>query len=444
MSEHMPGKRGGGPGRPVAFGADDLSWLVGLMDRNTVTPLEGGEPVALAEAQELFVAGAEQRGFTLRELSAPPASFLDRAGVPAQVLDAVGGNADAFLRAQPSAVLALGRAQAPARRVVFNFHMDTVGPHLPPRLAGGVLHGRGAVDDKGAGVAAVLGTAAAFAEDPSLAEDVEVLVTSVPGEEGGAMGVYGTRWLVESGHTGRLMIFAEPTGGLVLDACSAAMTPRVTVSGLDSTDDHPYDGHNATLALGMAACHLAEVLGPLADRLGAKVCLSGLHTGTAHNRVYGTGELRLNIAYYDLSAARELAAAVERAVPDVAARLGRRYGDNPVARRLAQDWEQVVRLDWLKRDLPPLSNRDEEMESLLAGAGLPRHDGTSDGTAFTCDAIWAAAPDRYVVACGPGRLDLNGAHTAEEHVAVRDLEVYAGQCRDLVRRFGAWARSGRT
>ncbi|MEU1006891.1 M20/M25/M40 family metallo-hydrolase [Streptomyces sp. NPDC005890] len=442
MSEHTPGPSDQGRGPAVAFGAGDLSWLVELMAHNTVTPLEGGEPAAIAAAQERFVTGAVQRGFALRALSAPPVSFLDRAGVPAQVLEAMGDDAEAFLRSQPSAVLALGREQPAARRVVFNFHMDTVGPHLPPRAAGGVLYGRGAVDDKGPGVAAVLGAAAAFAEDPSLAEDIEVLVTSVPGEEGGAMGVYGTRWLVESGHVARLMVFAEPTGGRVLDACSAAMTPRVTVSGLDSTDDHPYDGHNATLALSMAACHLAEVLGPLAERLGAKVCLSGLHSGTAHNRVYGTGELRLNIAYYDLAAAGELAAAVERALPEVAAQLARRYRDNPVARRLQQDWEQIVRLDWLKRDLPPLSNRDAVMESLLAGAGLPRHDGIRDGSAFTCDAIWAAAPDRYVVACGPGRLDLNGAHTPEEHVAVRDLEAYAGQCRDIVRRFGAWARGG--
>ncbi|MFD7626605.1 M20/M25/M40 family metallo-hydrolase [Streptomyces sp. NPDC059851] len=444
MAEHVTALPDGAAPPAVGFAADDLSWLVGLMDRDTVTPLEGGEPAAFAAAQQQFVDGAVRRGFALRELSSPPASFLDRPDVPAQVTGALGGDADAFLRAQPSAVVALGGEQPAARTVVFNFHMDTVGPHLPPRLDGGVLYGRGAVDDKGPGVAAVLGAAAAFAEDPSLARDVQVLVASVPGEEGGAMGVYGTRWLVESGRVGRLMVFAEPTGGRVFDACSAAMTPRITVTGLDSTDDHPYDGHNATLALGTAACHLAEVLGPLAERLGAKVCLSGLHTGNAHNRVYGTGELRLNIAYHDLAAADELAAAVERALPRMADGLARRFGDNPVARRLVEDWERVVHLDWLKRGLPPLSNRDAEMEGLLAGAGLHRHDGIRDGSAFTCDAIWAAGPDRYVVACGPGRLDLNGAHTAQEHVAVRDLEAYAGSCRDIVRRFGAWVRGRRT
>ncbi|MFJ7629779.1 M20/M25/M40 family metallo-hydrolase [Streptomyces sp. NPDC097595] len=441
MPERARQALAGGTGAPVAFAADDVAWLVNLMEQDTVSPLEGGDHEGLARAQRVFIEGATGRGFALRELSAPPASFLDQSGVPAQVLDAVGEHGEAFLQGQPSAVVALGAPQPPERRLVFNFHMDTVGPHLPPRIEDGVLHGRGAVDDKGPGVAALLGAAAAFAEDPSLAEDIEVLVASVPGEEGGAMGVYGTRWLVKAGWVGRLMVFAEPTGARVFDACSAAMTPRVTVRGLDSTDDYPYDGHNATLALSMVACRLAEVLGPMAERLGAKVCLSGLHTGTAHNRVYGSGELRLNIAYYDLAAADELAAAVECVLPQVAAEVARHFGANPVARRLVQDWSQVVHLDWLKRGLPPLDNRDEAMERLMAGAGLPRHDAIGDGSAFTCDAIWAAASGRYVVACGPGRLDLNGAHTAGEHVAMRDLEAYAGRCRDLVWGFGAWARS---
>src|SRR5690606_11210887 len=128
-------------------------------------------------------------------------------------------------------------------------------------------------------------------------ERIEVLLTSVPGEEGGAMGVFGTRWLVAQGFTGRLMLFAEPTGGRVMDACTAAMTPRLRVAGAGSTDDHPGDGRDATVALGYRADHLARTVGPRAAALGAKLCIAGLHTGTSHNRVYGEGELLLNIAY---------------------------------------------------------------------------------------------------------------------------------------------------
>ncbi|MFD8212271.1 M20/M25/M40 family metallo-hydrolase [Streptomyces sp. NPDC059697] len=422
---------------PVSFTDRDLDWLVELMTEDTVSPFEGGDPQGIVRAQSLFVAGAARRGLALRQLSSPPPDFLRRSGVPAQVRTALVEAPEGFLDAQPSVVVGIGESQPPERRLVFNFHMDTVGPHVPPRLDARTLHGRGAVDDKGPGVAALLGVAAAFAHDPALARDIEVQIASVPGEEGGAMGVYGTRWLVESGVVGRLMVFAEPTGGRSLDACSAAMTPQLTVTGVDSTDDHPYDGHNATVALSLLACSLTERLAPLAEKLGAKLCVAGLQTGTSHNRVYGTGQLRLNIAYYDIAAAEELALAVEETVLAAGEELRRRFPGNPVARRLATDWNRVVRLDWLKRGLPPLSNRDSVMEGVLAAVGMPRHDGVADASAFTCDAIWAAGPDRYVVACGPGTLDGNGAHTPDEHVELNDLESYATRCRDLVLRFGA-------
>ncbi|WP_199809473.1 M20/M25/M40 family metallo-hydrolase [Streptomyces sp. NRRL S-920] len=437
----------GGPAEqgldPVSFTGRDLDWLMELMRQDTVSPFEGGDPMGIVRAQSVFVAGAARRGLALRQLSSPPPDFLHQPGVPAQVHAALAEAPERFLDAQPSVVVGMGDPQPPERRLVFNFHMDTVGPHVPPRLDARTLHGRGAVDDKGPGVAALLGVAAAFAHDPSLAGDIEVQIASVPGEEGGAMGVYGTRWLVESGVVGRLMVFAEPTGGRSLDACSAAMTPRWTVTGADSTDDHPYDGHNATVALSLLACFLTERLAPVAEKLGAKLCVAGLRTGTSHNRVYGSGQLLLNIAYYDNAAAQELGLAVEETALAAGEELRRRFPDNPVVRRLAADWNSVVRLDWLKRGLPPLSNRDPVMEGVLAAAGLPRHDGVADGTAFTCDAIWAAGPGRYVVASGPGTLDGNGAHTPDEHVDLKDLERYATRCRDLVLRFGAEVGRGR-
>ncbi len=237
------------------------------------------------------------------------------------------------------------------------------------------------------------------------------------------------------------MLFAEPTGGRVFDACSAAMTPMLSVHGEDSTDDHPARGHNATVALGFLACRLAEELGPLAEKLGAKVCVAGVHSGTEHNRVYGSGELRLNIAYYDEQSATALAAEVQRVADNAGEEFAARFRDNPVTCRLLADWSTTVRLTWLKRGLPALANRDPEMEALLGTAGFPRHDAIADGSAFTCDAIWAPAPGRYVAACGPGDLDANGAHTPDEHVALGELSRYADHCRDLVLAFGAHVRN---
>ncbi|GGM80561.1 hypothetical protein GCM10012275_59010 [Longimycelium tulufanense] len=424
----------------VQLSGKDLAWLSELMSVPSVSPLEGGDPREVVGAQQCFLTGAVERGLRKHRWDSPPATDLELPGVPAQVRAAAAVDPKRFLATQPSVVVGIGRRQPPHRRLVINFHIDTVSPHIPPKTVGRTLYGRGAVDDKGPGVAAVVGVAAAFSSDPLLADDLEVQVASVPGEEGGAMGVYGTRWLVRSGCVGRLMLFAEPTGCRSLDACSAAMTPMLVVQGMDSTDDRPEQGHNATLALGFLATRLMEDLSPLAQHHGAKLCLSGVHTGRFHNRVYGTGELKLNIAYYDQDAASKLAEAVHQVVAGVGKEFVHRFGNHPVARRLATDWADVVRLEWLKRDLPPLSNRDHEMESLLYAVGLPRHDGTADGSAFTCDAIWASGPGRYVIVCGPGQLDSNGAHTPREHVPLDDLDEYATRIRDLVLGFADHVR----
>jgi acetylornithine deacetylase len=277
---------------------------------------------------------------------------------------------------------------------------------------------------------------AAFAAHPWLAGVVEAQVHGVFGEEGGAMGTYGTRWLVERGVAGRLTLFAEPTGGRVLDACTATMTPRVTVRGEGSTDDHPAGGHNATIALGFLADLLARRLGPRVAALGGTLCVAGLCTGTAHNRVYGDGELLLNLGYRDAAGAAALEQALTEQLGAARHEFAAAHAGNPLTARLVADWDRVVRLDWLKRDLPALANRDPAMEALLAATGFPRHDGLADGTAFTCDAVWAAAPGRYVAVCGPGRLDVNGAHTPDEYVAVADLAAYAERIAELVVRFG--------
>ena len=421
--------------------AEDIGFLLDLMRVPTVSPLEGGDPEATARAQELLVAGAVARGFKVLAHAAPPAAALEGPEVPLPVREFFAAD-PALLRSQPSVVLALGEAASERRRLVINFHIDTVGPHLEPRLADGTLWGRGAVDAKGPGVAALAGVAAAFAQAPWLNDTVQARVVSVPGEEGGAIGVFGTRWLVDGGHVGRLMVFAEPTGGLAMDSCTASMTLEVRVDGKDSTDDFPDQGHNATVGLGFVAACLARDLGPLADRGRAKVTIAGLRTGPAHNRVYGRGRLLVNIAYPDAATAAELARGAAAALTRARAAFQDEYAGNPLTARLVRDWEHVVSAVWLKQGLPALANRDPAMEELLRSAGFRRHDPDVDGPSFTCDAIWAGGPGRHVVVCGPGRLDTNGAHTDGEHVAIAKLEMYAAGIRDTVVRFGEHVRAG--
>jgi acetylornithine deacetylase/succinyl-diaminopimelate desuccinylase-like protein len=418
---------------PVTLEADDHDWLHSFLAVPSVTPLEGGDLRGIERAQRIFVDGAISRGFALLMLEAPSAEEIVGTSIPETVRARL--REPGFLETQPTAVVGLGRPQPEARRVVINFHVDTVGPHIPPRWDGEQIRGRGALDDKGPGIAAAIGVAAAFAARPEIAEEVEVLLAAVPGEEGGAMGFYGTRWLLSRGIAGRLMVFAEPTGNFTHDAATATMTARIGVAGEDSTDDDPESGHNATVALALIVDLLARELLPSAERLGAKVCIAGAHTGELHNRVYGSGRVLVNIGYDSAVQARALQACVESVVANAAQEVCRRYNGVRALARLVEDWSSVVELDWIKRDLPVLVNRDPPIEALLGRSGMPRRDALAEGVAFTCDAIWAGAPERYTAVCGPGTLSGGGAHTSDEHIAIADLDRYATSIRDMVLSF---------
>jgi acetylornithine deacetylase/succinyl-diaminopimelate desuccinylase-like protein len=113
-----------------------------------------------------------------------------------------------FLADQPSLLLRLGPERPRAHTVMFNVHLDTVAGHTPPAFDGVRFTGRGAVDAKGPAVALLAGLRAA-ASHPAVGRDVTVLLQAVAGEEGGALGTYGTRPLLEAGHHGRLNGFSS-------------------------------------------------------------------------------------------------------------------------------------------------------------------------------------------------------------------------------------------
>ena len=395
--------------------------LLALMAMDTVTPMETGAGSGLLGANRAYAALAQRVG--LQVVFEGPGS-LDTAQpghVPLSVASRVAAQ-PGFLAAQPHLVLAMG--QGPRERtVMFNFHMDTVSPHLPVRREGGVIFGRGAVDNKGPGVAVLAALHALREQHPAVLANLRVLVQCVAGEEGGAMGVYGTRCLVEAGHVGRLNVFVEPTRGrLYFDSSTCSMTFEVDFDGKGSTDDFPEQGDNASVALGFVAQHMAQRLSEVATRTGLKLTVAGLHTGEQHNRVFGQGRLLLNLAYRTAAIAetgmREVEAAFDAARHDFVAAFA---GREPFAKTAAR-FGATCRGRWLKAGLPVLNNRDPAMERLLAGIGLARQEDPRES--FTCDAIWGAVPGGYAVVLGPGSLADNDAHTAEEHVHLRELEDF--------------------
>ena len=423
----------------VPLSGTELDLLTALLRLPTAGPLEVGTgvPVELWAAQRLYARAAAELGFAVLRHAAPRPEELP-AFTPRAVLDALAAD-PGFLAAQPSLVLRLG-PPAPAATVMFNVHLDTVAGLEPVRVDGGRVYGRGATDAKGPAVALLAGVRAALTSEPAVAERLAVLVQAVAGEEGGALGVFGTRPLVELGFTGDLNVFCEPTGRRLLDRCTAAMTACVRVDGEDAIDDEPAAGHNATVLLGALAGHLAGTLPTVLTDAGGdgQVCVAGLHTGTLHNRVYGSGRLLLNLSYGSAATADRLAGAVDREVRAGLAAFAAEHAGTPLLARTAADAAAVTSVEWLKRGLPalaPAGPARAAVERLATAAGLARW--PADKPAFTCDAIWAGRCGALTVVLGPGDLAANHAHAAGEFAELTELERFAA---DVARLLGLLAR----
>ncbi|WP_198407134.1 M20/M25/M40 family metallo-hydrolase [Nocardia terpenica] len=324
------------------------------------------------------------------------------------------------------------------RTLMFNVHLDTVADLPVPEVNGSRISGRGAIDAKGPAVALLAGLRDALGRWCPAEAGIGVLVQLVAGEEGGAMGVFGTRPLVEAGYVGRLNVFCEPTGGRLLPRSTAAMTARIGLCGDDAIDDHPEAGHNATVLLGYLAHRLARDESRWAD--GARVCIAGVHTGHLHNRVYGHGELLMNIAYRDMATGRRVRDFLEKYCTTVLSDFAAEFSDIPGYARTAADARHLVTVEWLKSGLPTLNSNDPWAEALLDGLAP-----WSTEPGFTCDAIWLGeVPDTYTVVFGPGDLDANRAHAAGEFAELRELQDYAARISALVGRFAASLPDSRT
>ncbi|MBY8868215.1 M20/M25/M40 family metallo-hydrolase [Streptomyces sennicomposti] len=411
-----------------------------LLDARTAGPLETGgdtDGVHLWEAGREYTAAARQLGMSVVLHGAPPDDALRRDDVPAPVREAAVD--PAFLACQPSLVLRLGPADVPRHAtVMFNVHLDTVAGWWPPSFDGIRFSGRGAIDAKGPAVALLAGIRAARAAEPALGTRIGVLVQAVAGEEGGALGTFGTRPLVEAGLTGRLNLFCEPTGHRYLPRATAAMTACVRVRGDDAVDDRPEAGHNATVLLGFLGHHLATTLPGRAP--GARVCVAGLHTGDRHNKVYGSGRLLLNIAYGDRECGRAAEAALHETVRDGLAAFRDGARGHPTLARTAHDADAITSVHWLKRGLPalngPVGNATWAEELLERDCGIAPW--PADEPAFTCDALWMSdVPDAFTAVFGPGGLDANRAHADGEYADLAALDRYADE---LARILVAFAR----
>jgi acetylornithine deacetylase len=401
--------------------------------------MEADRLVNLAHAQQTYAECARRVGFEVVHFAPAPARVLSEPDTPVSVGERAAIFGAGFFDAQPNLVLKLGGGEAD-RTLLLNFHMDTVSEMGPVCLRDGVICGRGVADAKGLGVAALAAVRRALLLRPDLSETISIMIQSVGGEEGGALGAYGSKHLVREGYIGRLNIVCEPTEFAYFDRTTSAMTARIDVHGEGSSDDEPLQGQNATILLAAMTDLMTRELSPKVLGLGAKMCVGGIHTGEMHNRVYGSGKLLLNFAYPSLEVGLAIEQLVETAFAEALDRFHRDYAQYAVATEAAAAARSICSLTWIKRRLPVLSNRDGEMESILKEAGIPRHDSDSKSLPFSCDAMWMSGPRSFTIVYGPGHLGRNKTHAAGEFMNIADLDAYAHKLSNLILAFADQVR----
>jgi len=140
----------------------------------------------------------------------------------------------------------LGKGQ---RVVHFHGHIDVVPANAPglftPRITEDTIFGRGSSDMKGGLVSMLYAMHALAAADVNLGG--QIALTVVPDEETG--GALGSRALLDAGllvdERAVAMLTAEPTSGVIWNACRGAITCRVRVPGRPSHVGLQYLGVNA-------------------------------------------------------------------------------------------------------------------------------------------------------------------------------------------------------
>lgn len=164
-------------------------------------------------------------------------------------------------------------------------HLDTVPPWIPPRLDGDTLHGRGACDAKGIAASMIL------AAERLRARGLPVALLLVIGEETTHDGAHAAN---ARPTTSRILINGEPTESTLAVGTKGAMRVTVRTHGRAAHSAYPEMGHSATRELVQLLATLDEVRWPEDPLLGpTTVNIGKLEGGVADNVIAPRAEARL-------------------------------------------------------------------------------------------------------------------------------------------------------
>jgi acetylornithine deacetylase len=170
--------------------------------------------------------------------------------------------------------------------VTLSTHLDTVPPHIPPRLEDGRLYGRGACDAKG--IAAAMMTAA---ERLVRSGELRVDVLLVVGEEKGSDGARAANHLPS---TSRFLINGEPTESTLASGAKGSLRVMVRTRGKEAHSAYPHLGASAIDPLVALLPRLRELDLPHDAVLGDTTFNIGtIRGGTAANIIAGSAEAEI-------------------------------------------------------------------------------------------------------------------------------------------------------
>jgi acetylornithine deacetylase len=174
-----------------------------------------------------------------------------------------------------------------APRVTLSTHLDTVPPFVAPRLADGVLWGRGACDAKG--IAAAMICAAERLRD----EGVPVALLFVVGEEVTHDGAHAANQVPT---TSRVLVNGEPTESRLALGTKGALRVVVRTEGVPAHSAYPELGRSATMALVRLLAEIDDLELPRDPVLGeTTINVGSIEGGVADNVVAPSAAARLMV-----------------------------------------------------------------------------------------------------------------------------------------------------
>ena len=179
-------------------------------------------------------------------------------------------------------------------QLVFSTHLDTVPPHIPPRIDGDRLLGRGACDAKG--IAAAMICAATSLKVGGMAVGVLLVV----GEEAPHDGARAANAVKNSC---RVLINGEPTESKLATGTKGALRCSITTRGKAAHSAYPHLGVSATAKLVALLGEIDGLTLPTHPILGATTINIGrLSGGVADNVIAPAATARLMVRLVTSSA----------------------------------------------------------------------------------------------------------------------------------------------